>query len=37
MQILLVLFLLVRDTLFFALNFLTELVDSLSLFVGTLV
>ena len=37
MQILLVLFLLTRDTLFFVLNFLTELVNSLSLFIGSLV
>lgn len=36
MQILLVLFLLVRDTLFFVLNFATGLVNSVSLFIGSL-
>ncbi len=37
MQILLALFLLIRDTLFFALNFAVELVNSVSLFIGALV
>ena len=36
MQILLVLFLLARDTLFFVLNFATELVGAVSLFIGSL-
>tara|TARA_R110001592_G_scaffold134632_2_gene350387 strand:- start:361 stop:474 length:114 start_codon:yes stop_codon:yes gene_type:complete len=36
MQILLALFLLVRDTLFFVLNFATELVSAVSLFISSL-
>ena len=37
MQILLALFLLVRDTLFFALNFVTELISALSLLISGIV
>lgn len=37
MQILLVLFLLVRDTLFFVLNFATELVSAVSLYISSFI